>query len=276
MSPSEVACNADEAKKPRPSLTMMLLGDVLSAAGASFAVSPFIMGVDKAIIQNASGTDSMLSSLRKTFTEILLRPHALLRRPELYFVWGVYSATYVAANITDSMCEAAEMDATVPKFLSATAVNMGAGMAKDRALARMFGSGLPRPMAWSSFGMFAIRDALTIAASFSLPAQLAKRLQEPPNNADASVLSMGMGPTTSNVAAQLMLPMGVQFLSPPPHLLGLDIYNNPKRASTARLSFVASQLPSSTLARMGRICPAFGIGGLGNKYLRTSFRERFC
>ena len=64
----------------------------------------------------------------------------------------------------------------------------------------------------------------------------------------------------------------VQVISTPAHLAGLDIYNNPSRGSAARASFVWSQYPQSTVARMGRICPAFGIGGLGNKYLRNNYR----
>lgn len=95
-------------------------GDAAAALGASLVVSPFILAVDKAIVQNAAGSDSLLGSLRKTAAETLLRPVALLRRPELYFIWGVYSATYFAANAIDTVCESRGADPAMPKFLGAT------------------------------------------------------------------------------------------------------------------------------------------------------------
>mmetsp|Transcript_29204 Transcript_29204/g.73206 ORF Transcript_29204/g.73206 Transcript_29204/m.73206 type:complete len:285 (-) Transcript_29204:222-1076(-) len=246
-------------------------GDAAAALGASLVVSPFILAVDKAIVQNAAGSDSLLGSLRKTAAETLLRPVALLRRPELYFIWGVYSATYFAANAIDTVCESRGADPAMPKFLGATCVNMGAGIAKDRALARMFGSSAPRAMPLACFGMFAARDAVTIFASFTLPERVAALLQQAPGS--GSALNLGLDRQTAGVSSQVLLPMAVQLASTPFHLAGLDLYNNPGRAAGARAAYIASTYPASTLARMGRICPAFGIGGLGNKYLRARARR---
>jgi hypothetical protein len=67
--------------------------------------------------------------------------------------------------------------------------------------------------------------------------------------------------------------MSVQVVSTPFHLSGLDLYNNPGRSGAERLVALGRQYPVSTLARMGRICPAFGIGGLGNKYIRGRIRS---
>ena len=96
------------------------------------------------------------------------------------------------------------------------AVNMGMGMAKDRALAQMFGTATPRPMAWSSFGFFAIRDTVTIAAAFTLPDRVSNALQQEPGSGGASssfmggVLSMNASPAVANISSQVLLPMAVQ------------------------------------------------------------------
>ena len=98
-----------------------ILGDLMSGLGASLAVAPFILAVDKAVIQNTAGSDTLLSSLRKSFGELFMRPHHLLRRPELYFIWGVYSSTYMIANVIDTVGEQIERDSAFAKFVGASA-----------------------------------------------------------------------------------------------------------------------------------------------------------
>jgi len=65
--------------------------------------------------------------------------------------------------------------------------------------------------------------------------------------------------------------MAVQLVSTPLHLLGLDLYNRPKQSTMSRLAFIGREYTKSTLARLCRIGPAFGIGGVSNKFLRDSF-----
>ncbi|POM67587.1 Hypothetical protein PHPALM_16384 [Phytophthora palmivora] len=74
--------------------------------------------------------------------------------------------------------------------------------------------------------------------------------------------------------AQLICPAAVQFLSTPLHLLGLDLYNNKGHTMTQRVSFVQREYVKSVLARVGRIGPAFGIGGGGNAYFRNTLRAK--
>ena len=69
--------------------------------------------------------------------------------------------------------------------------------------------------------------------------------------------------------------MAVQFISTPLHLLGLDFYNNKQSTTPKRMGFIAREYAKSTLARIGRIGPAFGVGGVGNAYLRNNLRARF-
>jgi len=46
------------------------------------------------------------------------------------------------------------------------------------------------------------------------------------------------------------------------------LYNREKGSFTERLDFVRKEYVKTTLARMGRIFPAYGIGGVVNKHIR--------
>ncbi|CAM9732604.1 unnamed protein product [Choristocarpus tenellus] len=71
----------------------------------------------------------------------------------------------------------------------------------------------------------------------------------------------------------MVCPAAVQFLSTPLHLLGLDLYNNPKNLPAQRVSFITREYAASVTARIARIGPAFGIGGVGNTAFRKYFRS---
>lgn len=241
-------------------LSRRLAADIAAAATASFAVSPFITIVDRAIIENASGARPLAIGVRELTRAFLRRPLAFVRTREFAIVFGLYTATYASANAIDSLCDFAERDSQMPKFVGTTAVNMSLCIAKDRAFAQMFGVGAPSAFPLAAVGLFAVRDSLTVAASFNAPKSVARKLQD-----DA-----GVDPARARTAAQLLCPALVQFVSTPLHLLGLDLYNHKGVSAAAHASFVSREYFKSAVARIGRIGPAFGIGGVGN----TSCRER--
>ena len=78
------------------------------------------------------------------------------------------------------------------------------------------------------------------------------------------------GKTSADTLAQLITPVSMQILSTPLHLLGLDIYNRESAVSKERVSFIQQEYVKTTLARMARIFPAFGVGGVVNKYVRKT------
>jgi len=72
--------------------------------------------------------------------------------------------------------------------------------------------------------------------------------------------------------AQFVTPAAVQIVSTPLHLLGLDLYNRGKGEGVSwgdRMSRVGRDWGVSALARMGRIVPAFGVGGVVNMKVRA-------
>ncbi|KAJ3346389.1 hypothetical protein HDU83_003122 [Entophlyctis luteolus] len=232
------------------------------------AVSPIIAIIDRSIVSNASGKMPLMSSLQEGFRTLASRPLVFLRQPGFLVVYGVYSGTYVTANMVESISINATVDPVMPKFVASSAVNMWLCIAKDRALARWFGTDAvlaAQPFPKLAVGLFALRDSLTIASSFTLPPIISKRLQGP---------DVGASKAVSDTVCQLVLPCAVQLVSTPVHLIGLDLYNHPHADVPQRVAFLKRDYAGSTLARMGRILPAFGIGGVLNTRLREALVAR--
>jgi len=78
----------------------------------------------------------------------------------------------------------------------------------------------------------------------------------------------GMSKGTSDTIAQLMTPVTMQIFNTPFHLLGLDLYNREDAQMSQRRQFIQREYFKTMLARMARIFPAYGIGGVVNKSIR--------
>lgn len=246
----------------KPPLARNLLGDVTVAIAASFAVSPMVSIIDKAIVQYAAGSAAslpvaILASGSLAFTNLL----GFLAKPEFLIVWGVYLLTYVAANCIASVCEKLGVNDEMPKFIGVSFVNIAACVSKDAVFARMFGTGPARQVPALTFALFCLRDSLTVLASFTLPSRVATLLQ-----------ARGFKRETCDTASQLVCPMGVQILSTPVHLLGLSLYNSPGASASSRATEITAKYAQALTARMLRILPAFGIGGILNTNLRKKYR----
>lgn len=115
----------------------------------------------------------------------------------------------------------------------------------------------------ASYALFAMRDSLTIFASFNLPPLIAPLLP----------ISEAVEKSVSRASvAQFLAPAGVQLFSTPLHLWGLDLYNRPMGNGTrwrTRVAKVGRDWLGSSVARMGRIVPAFGVGGVVNSRVRS-------
>jgi hypothetical protein len=119
----------------------------------------------------------------------------------------------------------------------------------------------PRPVGLPSYALFATRDLLTIFFSFNVPPLLAPYM---PSN-------LYFLPTTYS---QIAAPAVCQLFSTPLHLLGLDLYNRAGVSKADRWRLVRSKWMISAFARMGRIIPAFGFGGVTNRKTRTYLMGR--
>ncbi|KAI5199130.1 hypothetical protein E4T39_06454 [Aureobasidium subglaciale] len=255
-------------------LGLRLAADVASAASAAALVAPVITAIDKAIIENASGRQTLGRSLRDSFATLALRPHQFLFSKPFALIFALYGGTYITANILDTSAStvkskpASTTTSGPAKFLATSSANLSLCLYKDSKFAKLFGAATstPRPIPGPSYALFAVRDCLTVFASFNVPPLLAPMLP----------MSESMQKHVSAVsAAQFLAPAAVQLISTPLHLLGLDLYNRDgSLGARERMIKVRKDWLKSSFARMARIVPAFGVGGVVNTNVRASLMKK--
>lgn len=262
-----------ESPAPRVTGSSKLLqrvgADVASAGAATMLIAPVICLIDRSIMENASGkTKSVLESATNSFKTILTKPHRFFFSKPFALIYMTYFGTYMTANTIDTAsavrtgADIKTVTSGTEKFIATSTANMSLGLIKDRNFARMFGTGSPRPVPLPSFVLFSLRDAMTIAFSFNVPAKLAPLMPNTPIMSSESL-------------AQFLSPVSCQILSTPLHLYGLDLYNRGNGVNwKQRLKAVRSNYLQSTLARMCRIIPAFGFGGVTNTKVRRRLLEK--
>ena len=84
--------------------------DFTAAFIASAALSIPVTIIDKAVVENATGANTLGASMKTALLKFVRTPHKFLTSREYFVVHGVYTATYWAANWTDSFCEASGKD----------------------------------------------------------------------------------------------------------------------------------------------------------------------
>lgn len=206
---------------------------------------------------------------------LLTRPHLFLASKPALLISTLYFGTYMTANSIDTLTST--FDNTTPsrttsgplKFVGTTGVNMSLCLYKDSQFVRMFGppttvaATAARAVPAASYALFALRDSLTIFASFNLPPLIAPIL--PLSEEVEKHLSKA-------TVAQFLAPAGIQLLSTPVHLWGLDLYNRPARTGIGwrmRVNRITRDWLGGSVARMSRIVPAFGVGGVVNSNVRA-------
>lgn len=237
--------------------------------------------LSRSIMENASGRRSLGPSLKRSLLSLLRRPHTFVFSKPCALIFMAYGGTYLTANTIDTATStvhhrpATHVTAGTAKFVAPTVTNIGLGIYKDQVFVRLFGPAgvVPRPVPPASYLLFTLRDCLTIFASFNVPPLLGPVLT---NQLSESVQRYASGQTV----AQFAVPAAVQLLSTPLHLLGLDLYNRPYSREAAapslrdRWTAVGKNWAVSTAARICRIVPAFGVGGVVNMKVRRGLMER--
>ncbi|OTA03083.1 hypothetical protein A9Z42_0035410 [Trichoderma parareesei] len=232
-------------------------------------------------MENASGRRPLSTSLLTSLTTLLTRPQAILLSRPTALVFALYAGTYLTANALDTLSStvsnspATSTTSGPAKFAASSATNVGLCVYKDQVFVRLFGppgggaSTPPRPVSLPSYLLFTTRDCLTIFASFNLPPLLAPRI-------DARLSDALKRSVSGLTAAQFLAPASVQLLSTPIHLLGLDMYNRPEGTASWRQRWhvVRTNWLVSTAARVCRIVPAFGVGGVVNTKTRRHLMEQ--
>ncbi|KAI8632491.1 hypothetical protein F5Y19DRAFT_365969 [Xylariaceae sp. FL1651] len=252
--------------------------DLTSAACAASMIAPVISIIDRSIMENASGRSTLAQSLKTSLHSLLARPHTMLFSRPVALIFMLYGGTYLTANTLDTATStvlskpATYVSSGTDKFAASSAANIGLCIYKDQVYVKLFGpGGPPRPVPLPSYALFALRDCLTIFASFNVPPLLGPVISE---RLSAEMRRRVRGETIAQFAA----PAAVQFLSTPVHLLGLDMYNRPAAVGGVswadRWALVRKNWLISTAARICRIVPAFGLGGTVNMKVRKNLMDK--
>jgi len=182
----------------------------------------------------------------------------------------LYGGTYLTANTLDTVTstvqnkQASYITSGTAKFAASSTANVGLCLFKDQAYVRLFGpGGPPRPVPLPSYALFTLRDCMTIFASFNLPPLLGPVINKSLGKEIQKSIS-------GQTVAQFVAPATIQIFSTPMHLLGLDLYNRGGKGVSwgDRWTIVKKNWAVSATARMWRIVPAFGVGGVVNAKLR--------
>jgi len=230
--------------------------------------------VRRAIIENASGKRKLMPSLKASASSLLLQPHRFMASKPFILIFLVYGSTYLSANALDTFKSTTDGKAAhtttsgLMKFAATSTTNLGLSLYKDTQFTKMFGTVSARPMPPITYGLFTLRDCLAVYASFNLPPLIAPNL--PLSDAAQKYISRAS-------TAQFIAPAAMQLFSTPVHLMGLDLYNRSGELGTRfsdRLRKVWIDYPKSTIARMCRIVPAFGFGGVINNSMRLKLMTR--
>jgi len=235
-------------------------------------------------VRKAATSASITASLMAATRSAVLRPQGFLLSRPFLLIYSLYYGTYFTANTVDTLTSTIEnkkadnVTSGPTKFAATSAVNMSLCVYKDSQFARIFGNTSSSSPAAKiprlSYALFACRDSLTIFASFNLPTVIAPRLAElPPSMKEkfSRIISTDSGRMNT---AQFLTPAAMQIFSTPLHLLGLDLYNRQgKLGFSERAAQVTKNWASSSFARMGRIIPAFGVGGAVNSNMRGSLMK---
>jgi hypothetical protein len=255
-------------------LPQRVAADSVSAICTSVLVAPLITIIDKSIIQKTHQPLTLQAIILDNVTTACRSPLKFLRSTPYLLIQALYFSTYFAANITDTITSTVKnkpITTVTPgtaKFLATSTVNLSGCLYKDARFTKFFGAGggkgaVKKVVPKTSFALFALRDSMTMFASFNVPPLLA--------------------PVIGSLnAAQMLAPASMQLLSTPLHLLGLDLYNRPKGPVGAasgvtirdRWIIIKRDWLGASFARMGRIVPAYGIGGVVNSRVRRELMNK--
>ena len=240
-----------------------LVADTVPAVLAACAVAPFVVTVDKAIAENASGKRPLWSSFFSSCREMGTSPVTFLRQPAYRYLAVLYGATYVTANFCNTYESTKHQKQPLVKSGAIFAVNTSVSLWKDSAFAKMFGNKTPAPVPYSALSAWWMRDFIGMAVIFVAPPIVAKKLHE----------DYAVDEWKAEQVTQIVLPMAVQPIVAPFHLLGYVLYNQPTGSWQSHMKVMQRELWGTIVMRWIRVFPPFSIGTVLNSNLRRKVRE---
>eukprot|EP00544_Gedaniella_sp_CCMP2646_P005479 CAMPEP_0202480290 /NCGR_PEP_ID=MMETSP1361-20130828/341_1 /ASSEMBLY_ACC=CAM_ASM_000849 /TAXON_ID=210615 /ORGANISM="Staurosira complex sp., Strain CCMP2646" /LENGTH=330 /DNA_ID=CAMNT_0049107711 /DNA_START=92 /DNA_END=1084 /DNA_ORIENTATION=- len=236
------------------------------AFAASFLVSPLVSIIDKAIVQEITCVRSLTSSMLGAAKEMVFQPRAFLGGLSFRLTFAVYFGTYATANLSEAALDYFSVkDEGTRKFYkvgAASIANVSLLAWRDSIFARVFSGGTPPAKTPPrTVGLFAVRDTVTMAATFWAAPKVCEWLTE----------EQGWDHHKAEVTSSFAIPVFAQFVTAPIHIHALDYYSNPTATTAERIATIKKEMGKVCFARGLRILPAFGIGSYSN----NKFREWF-
>ena len=137
-------------------------------------------------------------------------PATYLRQPAFRYLACLYSGTYLAANTFSSYEEHNQTHQPLGKAASIFCANTSLSLWKDSAFAKLFGTKAPVPVPYPALALWWVRDFIGMSVIFVAPPTVAKWLHE----------EHGVDQRRAGVMTQVLLPMAIQPVVAPFHLLG--------------------------------------------------------
>ncbi len=221
---------------------------------SALLVSPVMTTIDTSIIKSQLTKKSFKQSFTETINDFTNKKIAFNRPFGIMFC--VYSSTYSTANITELYCRKKEIDYKIPTLFTTSAVNIATIAYKDREYAKLFNQTynvFPK----KSYVLFTVRDMLTISSSFIFKKDV------------ISYFDKYMPHNTADFIASMIVPIAIQPVSTPIHILAIDIYQRPEADFMERVRNIRNMYGSVCIGRTIRVIPAFCIGGFINDMLRN-------
>jgi len=254
-----------EDKQYIVSIPRRLLCEVSAAYIAALTCAPIIQIVDASVTAGQSGKTPIFTAAYNFTRTLILTPHKFIFSKYFAWIYFVYSSTYTTNNCIDSLCKLYQINEVLPKLIGVTFVNMSASVIKDAAFARYFGTKPPSKVPLLSYCLWLVRDSMAIAAAFIIPERVSGHFQK----------TKGMAKNKADTLAQFNVPISMQVVLLPIHLLGLDIYNNNVSTTGDRAKRVLKNYFPALPLRFIRMAGAFGFGGVNNKVLRNKIISQY-
>lgn len=234
------------------------------AFAASFLVSPLVSIIDKAIVQEISGIGSLMKSMGGACKDMVIKPKEFLSGLPFRLTFAVYFGTYAVANLSEAALDHYQVreDETRKGYkVGASAVaNVSLLAWRDSVFARVYSS--PNAQKTKTpvrtIGLFAVRDTVTMAATFYAAPKACTYLVE----------KKGWNKHQAEITTALTVPVIAQFLTAPVHIHAIDYFNRQEATTAERFSRIKEEMGKVSFARGLRILPAFGIGSYSNNKLR--------
>jgi hypothetical protein len=236
----------------------MPLYEITGALLSSVIISPIMTCIDVSIIQSQMKHLSFLEAFRKTNLQFHLKIIPFYR--PCFIMNNVYTSTYMTANLSEFYCKKNRVDKETSRWwiLFPTSIVNIIGVAyKDIQYSKIFQTKI-YPFHWKPYGLFAIRDMMTIGSSFILKKDTTEFL----------VKTCHLPANISDFISSLSLPIIAQIFSTPIHIFSIDMIQRPKMLWQERIRHIQKIYWGVCLGRIVRVIPAFGLGGFLNDMIK--------